>query len=290
MSRDRRAALARETLGIVEAAGYVDSHGRRVNIARELHRCLTDVKVLLPADLDARRARLADVERTATVLEVTGETTLAACARLRARGFARVGALNFASARNPGGGFLGGSQAQEESLARSSALHASLTRPIATDLFYEYHRAEPSLLYSDRLVVSPHCPVFRDDAGTLLDAPFTTTFLTCAAPNARALAEREPAALARLPETFARRAAGVLAAAATEGCDALVLGAWGCGVFGNDPALVAEVFRALLLDDGEFRGRFAHVSFAILDTTSHQACRRAFDAAFSAHGSDRPTT
>src|SRR5439155_4311485 len=118
-------------------------------------------------------------EQFPTAVEVVNETTLAGIARVLADGNGPVAALNFASAKNPGGGFLNGSQAQEESLARSSALHASLLR--AWEL-YARHRASPSLLYSDAMVWSPGCPIFRDDEGRLLDEPRLVSFITSPAP------------------------------------------------------------------------------------------------------------
>lgn len=57
----------------------------------------------------------------------------------------------------------------------------------------------------------------------------------------------------------------VLAVAAHHGHDVLVLGAWGCGVFANDPEAVADWFARLLTGDGPFRGVFRHVVFAVLD-------------------------
>src|SRR5439155_6866731 len=136
-------------------------------------------------------------EQFPTAVEVVNETTLAGIARVLASGQGPVAVLNFASAKNPGGGFLSGSQAQEESLARSSALHASLLRAWA---FYERHRASPSLLYSDAMILSPGCPVFRGDDGSLLEEPQTATFITSAAPNAGAAASNRPEELPLIPE------------------------------------------------------------------------------------------
>ena len=86
----------------------------------------------------------------------------------------KTAVLNFASAKNPGGGFLGGSQAQEESLARSSALYGSLMT--AWD-YYEINRKSPNALYTDHIIYSPDVVVFRNDAGDLLDDPWTVSFI-----------------------------------------------------------------------------------------------------------------
>lgn len=183
--------------------------------------------------------------------------------------------LNFASARNPGGGFLGGSQAQEESLARSSALYASLTCEAAQP-YYAHHRGERSALYSDRMILSPECPVLRSDDGELLDKPYRVDILTSAAPNAGALTAHRSPDIERVPSVLATRASKVLALAAHSGCEHLVLGAWGCGVFANDPRMVAQVFATLLTEDGPYRGRFATVSFSVRDGVEGQPVLTAF--------------
>jgi len=92
--------------------------------------------------------------------------------------------LNFASATNPGGGFLNGARAQEEYLARSSCLYECI-RPNA---MYPFHLADYDPLYRDFLIYSPGVPVIRDDYGTLLEVPYTIAMITCAAVNASRLA------------------------------------------------------------------------------------------------------
>jgi uncharacterized protein (TIGR02452 family) len=89
--------------------------------------------------------------------------------------------LSFASARHPGGGFLISASAQEERLCRASALYACLSACLQS---YEYHRVHSDPFYSDRVIYSPAVPVFRTDRGTLLDNPYTVSFITSAAPNA----------------------------------------------------------------------------------------------------------
>lgn len=261
-----RAALAAETLEIVARGGYVAASGRRVDVSADVRDAVERSRLLTP---DAA-AQLVDSigpalgERAfATTFGVANETTLAAGRRLVDRfGAGRVALLNFASAKNPGGGWLGNAQAQEESLARASALVVTQERHFA---YYEANRGEPSLLYTDHLIVSPGVPVFRGDDGALLDEPWRATFLTSPAPNAGAAAKNQPASLPQVEPTLRRRMEHVLSAAVDAGATALVLGAWGCGVFKNDPATVARLFAGMLANGGRFARAFEHVAFAVLD-------------------------
>ncbi len=277
MKRSARAELAKETVEIVERGSYRTASGQIINIAHKIHTCINTTRYYQSEELErlCRETLAQPGAEYSTVFEVVNETTLAGVERALSLGQGPVAALNFASAKNPGGGFLNGSQAQEESLARSSALYASQMK--AWD-FYEHHRALPSLLYSDAMILSPGCPIFRDDDGTLLDEPQTATFITSAAPNAGAAANNRPAELPSIPGVFQRRSEYVLALAASQGYKQLVLGAWGCGVFRNDPTVVAKSFAAHL-KHGRWSGRFDRVIFSVLDTSSSQSTLAAFQKA-----------
>jgi uncharacterized protein (TIGR02452 family) len=76
------------------------------------------------------------------------------------------------------------------------------------------------------------------------------------------------------------RAERVLEVAVAEGYRRLVLGAWGCGVFRNDPARVAQAFAGLLVPGGRFHTAVEEAVFAVLDRTSDSPTRAAFAAAF----------
>lgn len=261
MNRSAREALARDTVAVVERGWYDSPAGGRVELAPLVAACVAGTVHYPPGGLSrARRDALAAEPFPQPAVDVRSESTLAGAARLLAGGCARVAALNFASAKNPGGGFLTGAQAQEESLARSSALYASL---LTAPEFYQAHRRHPSNLYTDALIVSPDCPVFRDDVAGLLPVPYPVTFVTSAAPNAGAVAKSSPGEWDRIPDVPRRRAEAVLAAAHAHRCDGLVLGAWGCGVFRNDPAAVAGAFAGHLT--GLWAGRFRRVAFSVLD-------------------------
>ncbi|MFJ2211698.1 TIGR02452 family protein [Streptomyces sp. NPDC101062] len=220
------------------------------------------------------RAASGGTDRAAPAVEVTGESSLDAARRLTAADpGAPVAVLNFASARNPGGGYLNGAQAQEEALCRASALHTTLR---AAPEFYAHHRADRDPFYTDRVIHSPGVPVFRDDRGRLLDTPYQVGFLTSPAPNAGVIARRAPEDVHRIPAALAARAERVLETAAAGGYRRLVLGAWGCGVFRNDPAAVAAAFRALLTGAGRFAGAFDETVFAVLDRTREATTLGAF--------------
>ncbi|MFF5425382.1 MULTISPECIES: TIGR02452 family protein [unclassified Streptomyces] len=261
--------IARRTEEIVAAGEYRTPDGRTVSLAEDLAAALAGTRLHGPEPVPVTP----DTDRR-TTLEVTAESSLAAARRMLTADPARpVAVLNFASARNPGGGYLNGAQAQEEALCRSSALYVTLLRAPA---YYDHHRTERDAFYTDRVIHSPRVPVFRDDRGALLPEPFTAGFLTSPAPNAGVVLRRTPELADRIPAALASRAERVLETAAAAGYRRLVLGAWGCGVFRNDPAEVAGAFKALLTGGGRFAGHFDEVVFGILDRATGTPTLAAF--------------
>ncbi|MGW2201432.1 TIGR02452 family protein [Streptomyces sp. NPDC001774] len=265
----RLRGIAKQTEEIVETGRYRAPGGRSVSIEETLRAALAGTTLYGPEAVPVTP----DTDRTTSV-EVTDESSLVAARRLTGDDAATpVAVLNFASARNPGGGYLNGAQAQEEALCRASALYTTLLR---APEYYAHHRAERDAFYTDRVIHSPGVPVFRDDRGGLLDEPFTVGFLTSPAPNAGVIRRQTPALADRVPAALAARAERVLETAVAAGYRRLVLGAWGCGVFQNDPAEVAGAFRALLMDGGRFAGHFDEIVFAILDRTAARTTLGAF--------------
>lgn len=187
-----------------------------------------------------------------TRIQVSNQTTFQAARHLLRKGLNPL-ALNFANGIQPGGGFLVGSRAQEEVLCRSSALYATLE----DDPMYAFHAKRPEPDSSEWAIHSPVVPVFRTDDGSPLSEPWLLDVITCAAPVAARL-DRERAA-----DLLQKRISRILALAEGLGYDALVLGAWGCGAFGNDPDRTARDFLNAIQVD--FRGAFSDIIFAIAD-------------------------
>jgi uncharacterized protein (TIGR02452 family) len=246
--RDSAVELGRTALAAAETGAYRDAAGRLVDWGDDVARARAAKRSLPP------EAQLSDggpAPFPQTRVQVANETTLLAARRLTDAG-ERVLALNFANGIHPGGGFLGGARAQEEVLCRSSALYATLQG----DPMYAAHQRRPQPDSTDWAILSPDVPVFRDDQGTALDTPWTLSILTCAAPYAPALGQP------RAGDLLEARIRRVLAVARAFGYSALVLGAWGCGAFRNDPERTARDFKTAI---GEHAGGFAEVVFAISD-------------------------
>jgi uncharacterized protein (TIGR02452 family) len=276
--RSTRMQIAQETVAVLSAGFYTLPGGRQVSIQDDL----TAARSVLyrPDDfgsLFSQRDRLLS-ERgndTPTRFEVANETTLHAARRLLDRAPAtRPLALNFASARHPGGGFLSGSQAQEESLARASGLYACLNQCRG---MYDANARTSSCLYTDHMIYSPDVPVFRDDEGAFLERAYRLSFVTAPAVNVRALRHDHGRDIERV---MLSRMEKILSVALIHGHDTLILGAWGCGVFRNDPRRVAAWFHQHLTGAGRFATAFRTVIFAVLDGTADQSTIAPFQRYF----------
>jgi len=281
--------LARENERIFAEGGYTPGGGGFVPLAEAIAAAADGTRMFGPDPVPVPRE---PGEGAAARCTVTGESSTQAARRLTADHATgawqeadgdRVAVLNFASARNPGGGYVNGAQAQEEALCRASALYPCLLR---APEFYAHHRAVRDPFYSDRVIHSPGVPVFRDDRGALLDRPYRAGFLTCPAPNAGVIARTMPERGDEIGPALDARAERVLEVAVAHGYRRLVLGAWGCGVFRNDPARVAAAFARLLTGGGRFVRAVDEVVFAVLDRRADSPTRAAFAAAFAAPPQD----
>lgn len=186
-----------------------------------------------------------------------------------ARKYDKPFVMNFANAHNPGGGFKLGANAQEEALCRCSTLYASITSKEASKM-YLYNNTHLSSVESDYMLYSPNVCVFRDEKCELLEETFMVSVITLPAPNRFGAAMF--ATNRDIEETMTRRIRIMLRIAAKNGHKNLVLGAWGCGAFGNKPEDVSNYFKKVLIDE-EYGRCFDEVCFAIYGRTDGKNIR-----------------
>ncbi len=291
MNRTQRAQLAQETLQITDAGRYELPDGSSVDISDAVDRAITGTIHYSPKSFsDARVAcdRSLLIRNHATRYQVINTTTFTAARQLTIREtnltnserapYAGVMALNFASANNPGGGFLKGAQAQEECLARASALYRCIN-PVQE--YYQTNRNCKSALYTEHMIYSPAVPVFRNDDDILIHDPWCTSIITSPAVNLGALKKNNPELVPKVAGTMQQRIENMLSVAVANDCRSVVLGAWGCGVFRNDPADMAAWFYKQICGDGKFATAFEEVVFAVLDHSENQRFIHPFEKQFA---------
>lgn len=248
--RTKNSSVGKETLQIIKQGNYVSPNGETVDISALQSAAVggTILYKYVPVMAYFHRS---------TKVEVVNEKTAQAGARLVAEG-KDVVVLNFASGRCPGGGFLAGAIAQEEDLCRASGLYTCLKNK---PMFYNENIMTDGSFYTDNMIYSPNVPFFRDEHGMFLEKPFCLSVISAPAPNLTATAQDEKVYQAAAG-IILTRAQKILEIAANHGHTTIVLGAWGCGAFGNKPDTVANVFAVAL----EKIPAFEHVCFAVYDT------------------------
>lgn len=271
-NKSGRTEIAKRSLQIIEDGFYLFGNEDKVIVKDKIAHSVAQTRTYTPEAIHALKEEVLakDKDKFDCSIEVWNCSTIEALQKVA--GGSKVGVLNFASAKNPGGGFLGGASAQEESLARSSSLYAALTKDWN---MYEYNRSRTTLLYSDYLIYSPETIFWFNDEGDFLPELLVADVITSPAPNRGAILQnnREDE-LELLPGVFKERIMQVLSIAYKHGCDTLILGAWGCGVFRNEPADVAAYFDEVI--GSHFRSAFKRIVFAIYDRSKEGVNIQAF--------------
>jgi len=181
----------------------------------------------------------------------------------------RIGVLNFASAKKEGGGFINGARAQEESIARSSTLHPSLMSPEA-QRYYKLHRAQShGGYYTNAMIYSRNVHIIRDDDPdeAKWHPPVIVDVLTSPAVNAKVVLNRVTdveAEKEEIKKVMVERMARILFLFEHKGMDAIVLGSFGTGAFGNDVDTIAGIWKNLLGPGGRFADSFRHITFGVI--------------------------
>ncbi len=176
--------------------------------------------------------------------------TVSALKQVNRAGMSYVGVLNFASYKSPGGLFLDGSMAQEEALCHESYLY-NVLRDMPE--YYAYNNKHLNrALYTNRALFTPEMK-FRNR--------YWCNVLTCAAPNYRVAHRFNKVSAEENYKVMKNRTDFMLSCFADNKCPCIILGAWGCSVFGQNPAEVAGIMKELL--DTKFKGCFEQVVIAV---------------------------
>lgn len=268
--------IAGQTMIALKKGKYNLPKGEIVQITKEVGNSVEKTKLYTPDELEQILMSAEPVHSHQTVFEVTEETTLEASSRLLSEGFTTVTCLNFANARNPGGGFLIGSLAQEESITRSSGLFPTISQ---MKEMYKANKKSRTSLYTDYMIFSPEVPVFRLDDGTFLKEPNLISVITSPAVNAGNIKLFERKNVEQIEPVMKQRILKILALAKEQKQEALVLGAFGCGIFKNDVEMVARLFKEAL-EDRRFKDQFKKVVFAIYESKPEKPQLNTFSKTF----------
>lgn len=166
----------------------------------------------------------------------------------------RVCVLNFASPSHPGGGFLKGAIAQEECICRASGLYPCLSQNICKGW---YLTKKGSAELPNSFIYVKDCPFIVNGKSYIVDV------LTMAAPNIRDKYINYDGVLKECQRTAYK-------VPAVFGADIVLLGAWGCGVFGNDPVTVACNWKEM---SAEYPGVYHEVVHPVLDKRMYKTFR-----------------
>ena len=258
----------------------IDRHQKLAAIFRDTQAACRDDSVLRAAVAESRDGTtvypadeypaLPPSRHASCTLEVTGHRTFeAAMLRHAAYPAERIGVLNFASGTHPGGGVFRGASAQEECLCRCSTLYPCLAQDAVYEAFYEKNIDARDPLGTDACIYTPGVVIFKTDTAFPQRMPesdwCSVDVLSCAAPHLARSGDLPRSPFFTLsPDAqyriHASRARHILHIAAARGLDTLILGAFGCGAFSNDPDAVARAYRDVL---PTYAHCFRHIEFAV---------------------------
>jgi uncharacterized protein (TIGR02452 family) len=249
MDKEKCIKIAQNTADILRKEFYINPQGKRVDLSSSLRKSKSAQRTYFPNE----KISLTVNHNYDRKYKVVLNDSLSAAFDLQKNG-QRVLVLNYGSAKNPGGGWLKGARAQEEDLCRRSGLIYCIRDNEM------YKDPGKDMFYKDWIIYTPDVPVFKNKYGDLLEHYFLCSFLTSAAPNAKVLLECGVHESDITP-VFKNRIRKILSVAADNNEENLILGAWGCGAFGNNPVIVARLFKEVLTK--EFSKSFKQVFFAI---------------------------
>ena len=197
----------------------------------------------------------------------------------------KVGILNFASAIKAGGGWINGRVAQEEDIMRKTTLFPSL---VIQDKFYKEHTKD-NPFYSNTIIYSPNVYIMKDE-NFQYRALKEINVVTSAAVNLTDIKNNlilsnylndynNKNNVDLVTEIMKKRMQRILLIFAENNIKNIVLGAFGCGVFGQDANNIANVWK-YLLKDKHLEKYFDNIVFAVLDNSPNKCNYTPFENLF----------
>lgn len=225
-------------------------------------------------------------DETGTNATVVAQDTITCAKSMIDEGLEKVVILNFANEDEMGGGYTRGANAQEEDICRVSTLYTYLNTTMGS-LFYTFRGCDKSIPFeisgipketlntvlpfeldfeykkhhNVQMLLSENITVFREPVTyKMLDEPYYIDVLTCAAPinYLKIYGDVSDPSIGMDINVIREKIKTMLYVFKRRGYDNIVLGAWGCGAYANDPNYVAQVFKEEL-----DRYDFKNVRFAI---------------------------
>lgn len=292
LSQDEKyqATIFRETMNIIKKGSYRDSNGNFNNIKTKvsesnkntltISKDISYDKYIKPRFSNKHKWGHKEKMSIYSKIEITDESTFSAASRIKSFGIKEVVVHCFANALSAGGGHKNNKIGQEEFLIRQSSLYSSL---ITQKKMYKYNRSHKNPFYSNFMIYSPNVVVIRDDDYNLI-YPFRVSVISSPAVNNTEILSNHPNGEKNrdVYRCMKDRSRKILQLAISMNNKAIVLGAFGCGVLGNDPDIISKIFKELLVD--EFYGKFfTKIIFAIKGKQNQRNVNlEAFKNAFSA--------
>ncbi len=275
--KDPEIIMLKDTLQIFKQGYYYkDNKKIELKLSKEEQR---EVKVFLPTEVNnfanhKLQEKIHVIGRCGHSCENMDSFSLARrIDAYRNKGSKEVLVLNFANPVHPGGGVRRGALAQEEDLCRKSSLLLSLESKDAS-IYYKHNKRLHTNMGSKAIIITPKVEIIKDADGNLLDETAVVAVMTCAAPDINTEYGYEGMSEETYQNMFYHRILGMLRCAVVMGYKYLVLGAFGCGAFGNDAKVVSDLFYKALkefeLDGMREKDLFNRIDFAVLSRSQDQ--------------------
>jgi uncharacterized protein (TIGR02452 family) len=241
MSRDYLIAVINDTIDACDDCFYTNEKNKGVEIKYDdmMYPVKNTIKIsslIVPKILLDKPCKI----------KIINDDSLNVGLLLKDEGFNPV-VLNMASMIRPGGGYMTGARAQEESLFRRTNLYKCLD-----DKLYPINIGQA--LYT------PNAIVIKDSKHKYYDDYKKMSFIACPAYRLKSPSDFDDF----IKNTTANKIRLMLDIGLKYGHDSIVLGAFGCGAYHNPVISIAELFKKIIYEE-KYNYCYKKIVFAIID-------------------------